>query len=119
MNRQITGSYLRAHRKRAGLSQRELGRLMGYDDAGQVSRHERSKTAPPLIAAMAYEAIFGVPISLLFAGFHTNVTALIEANAAEFENDLKTRVGTGPATKIVAQKLEWLKTRKASMRTGN
>src|SRR2546425_6225186 len=41
MKDQTVGNYLRTHRKRAGMSQRELGLLIGYEHEGQVSRHER------------------------------------------------------------------------------
>jgi len=112
MNNKVLGNYLRICRKRSGLSQREVGFLLGYADKGQVSRHERSATAPPLITALGYEAIFRVPISKLFTGIHMSVNESVEINVAEFEKDLIGRSGKGPVTNIVAQKLKWLKTRR-------
>jgi DNA-binding XRE family transcriptional regulator len=113
MKNQISGNYLRTHRRRAGLTQRELGVLLGYKDSGQVSRHERSKTAPPLMTALAYETIFHVPVSALFVGVHTSVARMIDTNVNEFETSLRIQDGKGPAAKAIAQKLEWLVTRKA------
>ncbi len=112
MNKQVLGTYLRTHRKRSGLNQRELGLLLGYKDAGQISRHERSEATPPLITALAYEVIFGVPVATLFTGIHLNVSALIETNIMEFEKGLHTRNGKRSSAKLITQKLEWLNTRK-------
>ena len=48
MSKKIAGNYLRRHRRTRGLSQRELALLVGYKQQWQVSRHELSKTMPPL-----------------------------------------------------------------------
>jgi hypothetical protein len=58
MAKQITGNDLRIHRRRCFLSQKELGRAIGYKDAVQVGRHEQSQTVPPFLIACAYEAVF-------------------------------------------------------------
>jgi hypothetical protein len=114
MNKKVLGNYLKMHRKRSGLSQRELGMLLGYAGSGQVSRHERSATVPPLITALAYEVIFCVPISSLFTGMHVNVTEAVKSNIVTFERDLKARSGKKSSTNLTAQKLKWLETRKTS-----
>jgi len=59
---------LRSHRRRVGLSQEELGRLLGYHDETAVAKHERFKTMPPFLTALGYEVIFGVSVSALFPG---------------------------------------------------
>lgn len=112
MKNQVLGNYLRTHRRRSGLSQRELGSLLGYEDEGQVSRHERSKTTPPLIAALAYEVVFRVPVSDLFPGIHAEVTRMMEGNLAAFEEHLQQRRGKGRGADITAQKLIWLTQRR-------
>lgn len=107
MNQRLD-NYLRTHRRKSGLSQRELGSLLGYNDEGQVSRHERSKTVPPLIAAFAYEVIFRIPVSDLFPGIHTEVARQMEANLAALKENLQQRSGKGQGANMTAQKLIWL-----------
>lgn len=101
------GNYLKTHRRRAGLTQHEVGRIVGYERPWQVSRHERSETIPPLLAALAYQEIFRVPISLLFAGIHETVSMVVENNLAEFEKELRT-MSTRPAADAIEPKLKWL-----------
>jgi DNA-binding XRE family transcriptional regulator len=106
MNRQALGNNLRTHRKKSGLSQREVGLLLGYKNQWQVSRHERSQTAPPLLTALAYEAIFRAPVSALFAGMHAAISEATEAKLTAFERNITP--GKGRKGRIAAQKLAWL-----------
>lgn len=112
MKHETLGNYLRTHRRRSGLSQRELGLLLGYVNEGQVSRHERSKTIPSLIAALAYEVVFRVRVAELFTGVHGEVTRMMEGNLAAFEEQLQQRSGKGRGANETAQKLTWLKARR-------
>ncbi len=70
MKRSRLASYLSSHRKRSGLSQERLGKLLGYPDEGPVSRHERLRSVPPLRIALGYQAIFQIPVSELFPGVY-------------------------------------------------
>ena len=109
-------NYLRAQRKRVGLSQRELAFLLGYASEDAISKHELFQSVPPLIMAFGYQAIFRVPISDLFAGLREAVESAIENQIAEFENKLSDQVGktkTKPSTADL-QKLKWLKARRGS-----
>ena len=108
MEDQTVGNYLRTHRKRAGMSQRELGLLIGYKHEGQVSRHERSKTVPPLLTALAYEIIFRVPVSAMFPGFHSTVAQMVDGNLIDFEKTLQGRSEKNPKRKAAAQTFRWL-----------
>jgi transcriptional regulator with XRE-family HTH domain len=105
-------NYLKAHRKKTGLSQRELGLLLGYTDEGQVSRHERSESIPPIIAALSYEAVFRISMSALFPGLSGEVARVIEEKLAAFEDELGNRSARGRGANRTAQKLTWLKERK-------
>lgn len=58
--------YLKHERRRAGFSQADVAYLFGVRDKSQVSRYERGKYLPPLASALAYEAMFGVPVAELF-----------------------------------------------------
>jgi transcriptional regulator with XRE-family HTH domain len=106
-----SGNYLKAYRKKSGLSQRDLAKLLGYKDAGQVSRHERAASNPPLAVALAYELIFRVPIGSLFAGMRTEVVREVEAKLKGMKTALE-NLNVRPANaSLVAQKLAWLSRR--------
>lgn len=115
MKEKTFGNYLRAHRKQAGLSQKELGRLLGYKRSWQVSRHEISETAPPLMIALGYQEIFKVPLTAIFTGMHKTVVELVEGNLAELEKDLQNQDAKGRQSNDTAQKLQWFKHRKTLM----
>jgi transcriptional regulator with XRE-family HTH domain len=105
-------NYLHAHRKKAGLSQREVGILLGYADEGAVSRHEQSKTLPPLLSAIGYEIVFNKPIAELFPGIRESVEKRIEEQLLRFEEDLQQKPGEGRRRSRIAQKLAWLSERR-------
>lgn len=63
-------NYLRTHRKKLGLSQREVAFLLGCHSGAKVSRYERSARIPTLNVILAYEVIFRKPASELFAGLY-------------------------------------------------
>ena len=113
MRNQVSGNYLKMHRKKAGLSQRELALLLGYRDQGQVSRHERSRTAPPLGAALGYEAVFKISVSELFPGLYAAVSKEIETKLAEMEDVLGKSSARGRKVTVIAQKLIWLMERRS------
>jgi DNA-binding XRE family transcriptional regulator len=114
MRNQVSGNYLRMHRKKAGLSQRELGLLLGYGDKGQISRHERSRTAPRLLTALGYEVIFKASIPEIFPELHASVSREVEARLAAMEEALGQRSGRGRGANIVAQKLIWMMERRST-----
>jgi len=111
MSEPTVANWLRVHRRKAGLTQREIARLLGYDDPYQVSRHERMKTAPPLIIALAYEVLFGESVSTLFSAFRLTAASAVERSIEEFERHLQEE-GKGRAAGRTAQKLQWLTDRK-------
>jgi DNA-binding XRE family transcriptional regulator len=111
MSKKIVGNYLRAHRRRHGLSQRELGLLVGYKNEWQISRHERSKTIPPLTVALAYEIVFQVPVAQLFAEFRSVAIDAVALNFAELRAALERQTTKEPPGRVTAQKLKWLKER--------
>ena len=107
MSERVAGNYLRAHRRKCGLSQRELATLVGYPREWQVSRHERSKTVPPLLIALAYEVVFRIPAAELFTGFHSAVTETVTRNLARMKADVERQSKRQPS-KATLQKLQWL-----------
>jgi DNA-binding XRE family transcriptional regulator len=108
MNHSNLASYLRSHRKRSGLSQREVGQLLGYPDQGSVSRHERLCCVPPLMTALGYQAIFHQPISELFPGAYESTRRVIEERLEKLKDDLHQRNAKGRTAAMIARKLEWM-----------
>lgn len=113
-------NYVRAHRKRAGLSQREVALILGYGDEGVISRHELFRTVPPLLMALGYEAIFRTSVSELFPGLRETIEHSIEASLAEFESDLRKQknAAKGSQLLVITRKLEWLADRRARSSPG-
>lgn len=83
------GNYIRIHRKRVGLSQRELALVLGYNNETAVTRHEGLRVIPPLLIALGYQTIFRVPVSEMFAGLHEVVEEAIETRLRELEENLQ------------------------------
>lgn len=110
----VLHNYLRAQRKHSGLSQREIGGLLGYRSQWQVSRHERSRTTPPLPIALAYAVIFQVPVADLFPGLQSTVAHATEKNLAALEKDLQTRALAGRLPVARSQTLQWLHQRQTT-----
>jgi DNA-binding XRE family transcriptional regulator len=103
-------NYIRTHRKRAGLSQRELGKILGYTKV-TIFRHEHVIALPPLLTALRYEVLFSVPVSTLFAGMREAIRDEIEERLAELEEDLQ----RGEERETRRQTLDWLAVRRASL----
>ena len=104
-------NYLRANRKQAGLSQREMGILLGYADEVAVSRHEHH-AVPPLLSAIGYEIVFKRPIAKLFPGIREAVEKRIEAQLLRFEEEWQQENREGRRRSRIAQKLAWLSERR-------
>ena len=101
-------SYLRFHRKRAGLSQGEVADLIGYLTHAQVSKHERAENLPSLLIALGYQAIFCVPVSELFPGVYETVKLGVDQRLNALTNELQQSTVKGREAYSVARRLEWL-----------
>src|SRR5579863_6114065 len=99
--------YLRASRKRSGLSQTELAYLLGATTRNQVSRYERQRHVPPLRVALALEALFGTPVSELFPGIYGSAEKELRRRARELAHRFRAP-GEKPNCRAAAQKLQWL-----------
>ena len=105
-------NYLRLHRKKTGLSMRELGTLVGNSGEEQVSRHERFETLPPFVIAVAYEVVFRVPVSELFPGIRDRTEREVEQRIEALREVLELRSGRGRDAAMTARKLEWIAMRR-------
>src|SRR2546422_3095102 len=88
-------NYLRAYRKRSGLTQREVAFLLGCENGAQVSRYEKRRRVPPLRMALACEAVFGVPVAELFAGMRGGVAKEIGKRLLELRSRLQAKNSAG------------------------
>ena len=100
-------NYLRTYRKKAGLSQRDIGVLLAYS-GDAISRYEQSTTMPPLFAAIAYEIIFQTPVSVLFPGIRDAAKSAITDRLRKLEEELQAQHGKGARATRVSQRLAWL-----------
>lgn len=112
---QPLGSYLKTHRKNAGLTQTELATLIGFPSVTSVSNHERLRTVPTLMTAIAYEVVFQVPIAEIFPGVTEAVEHVIDRNLLEFEAGLKERA-TVSDRGATSRKLDWISDRRSVVR---
>ncbi len=101
-----------AARRKASLTQRELAMLIGYVDEGAVARHERLRSLPPFLIALAYEIIFQAPVGEVFFGLRDTVEQVVEERISDFKKSLEERDGRGAFATRNARKLEWLATRR-------
>jgi transcriptional regulator with XRE-family HTH domain len=101
-------SYLRSHRLKSGMSQRELAELIGIIAHHQVSNHERSIAIPSLLVALSYEAIFRVPVAEMFPGLYETIKLNVEERLSQMEKKLQDSSVKGRAAQAIAHKIEWL-----------
>lgn len=72
--------YLRTHRRKWGLTQKDLARLIGTIGCSQLSRYENSKRAPKIEVALACQVIFGVIPSIMFLDTYASVEEEVMRN---------------------------------------
>jgi len=101
-------NYLRTYRKRSGLTQREMAFLLGCQTGAQVSRYEKRRRVPPLQTALACEAIFGIPVSELFAGLREEAEKEIAGQLVRLRSKLETQACGGREARLASRKLEWM-----------
>ncbi|SRR5579862_3671962 len=75
------GIYVRKERKKYGLTEAELGALIGYS-ANFVGKCERGDRTPPTRFMLGCSILFGRSLSDLFPDFYEAVEEAVGANAA-------------------------------------
>ena len=98
-------NYLRTYRKRSGFSQDEMAFLLGSSNGAKVSRYEHRVRRPLLETALAYEAIFQVPVRELFGGLYRKAEKETVARAQL----LATRLPAAKAMRVTPRKLALLR----------
>ena len=77
-------NYLQSQRKRLSLSQEEVGFLLGIGGmykGAKVCRDENFAREPSLREALTYEAMYGRPVSEMFAGLLQQAQKDVKARA--------------------------------------
>lgn len=88
-------NYLRAHRKRTGLSQRDVARLLGGGTGSKVSGYERFRRTPTLRTALKLQVILDRPMPELFEGMCRESEQEIAARAKQLAGN-PTRIKLSP-----------------------
>jgi DNA-binding XRE family transcriptional regulator len=73
--------YVRRHRLRTALTQREMATLLGCQSSSTVCQYEGRKREPDLRTALAYQVVFGLPVEALFTGIHREVEQDVKCRA--------------------------------------
>jgi transcriptional regulator with XRE-family HTH domain len=102
-----SSSYLRSHRKRSGMSLKEIARILGYLHSGEISRHERLTSVPSLRAALRYEALYQVPIRKLFPALFEEEQKQVEEHLSILFDECYRSTARGRIGAMIARKLEW------------
>jgi transcriptional regulator with XRE-family HTH domain len=90
--------YLRMHRSRHCLSQKEVAYLVGCASSATLARYESGAHTPSsLETILAFEIVFGVPTRKMFAGRFQKVEHEVAARAADLITKLRA-TGASPAT---------------------
>lgn len=92
------------YRKRSALSQEDVAFLLGVQSGAKVCRYERFLREPGLQTALAFEAIFGCPISELFPGLFAKAQMEVRVRAKK----LQQKEIRGNSTRLTARKRQSL-----------
>ena len=103
MNQRRLLNYLRSHRLRWGLSQKELAYLLGWDRPDVISRIEKKHRPPTLPLAMACFILFGTPAPLLFPDLSASIEALVMTRVWEMYEKIQ-----GDSSRRTKKKIELL-----------
>lgn len=97
-------NYLKAHRLRKGLTQKDVATLLSSSHGTVVSRLELRKQLPSLKTALALELILGAPLGELFAGIQNEVALSVK----QCSENLFDSLCCLESTPVVEQKLKSL-----------
>jgi len=95
-------NYLRTYRKHSGLSQSDISFLIGLKDKSELSRYERRIRQPSLRTALACQAVFGTPVSELFAGINDLVAQDAKGQMVKLRARLQRKIATANSTNVIA-----------------
>jgi transcriptional regulator with XRE-family HTH domain len=68
-----TQNNLVLYRRRMGLTQKQVARLLGQRDTSMISHYEHGRSFPPLPVALSLEIILRTPVAFLFPELHNGL----------------------------------------------
>ena len=74
-------------RKRLGLSQKQIAKLIGQN-RGMISMYERGHLMPSLASACMLELLFKIPLGDLFPDFYKELGKELEANKRKLKQKI-------------------------------
>lgn len=96
-------TYMRTHRRRWGLTQKELAHLLGVKSGTQVSRYERLVRKPKLLVVFACQVVFGELPHRVFPHLFSKVEEGVMRRAYKLYQSLE-----GKPSKVTKRKLDLL-----------
>jgi transcriptional regulator with XRE-family HTH domain len=100
-------NYLRAYRKKSGLSQAEMAYLVGCKSRAQISQYERRNSVPTLPTALALQVALDVPVAELYAGKYDSISKQVRERAERLAVELREKKPKRGKSLIV-YRLQWL-----------
>src|SRR3989344_8606313 len=73
-------NYVRRHRKRMSLTERDVAFLIGLSDGSSISRYEHFHSRPSLQTLLRLIALFDCPVQQLFAGEYQKAEEIVIRN---------------------------------------
>ncbi len=71
-------NYLQHYRRRHGLTQRQVARLVGYFSPSDMADFERGRRLPSLVAAVKLAVLYRVPVEFLFPRLYLEQKAQLD-----------------------------------------
>lgn len=96
--------FLRSHRKRWGLTQDELGALLGISRSA-ITKTEAGTRLPSARLILATEVVFGVSASEIFPSLHTEVITEVGLVALAMDRQLSGPGPVRPASRYLVEQL--------------
>jgi len=84
-------NYLWIARKKAGMGQKSVARLLGYRSVSPVSEYETGRLLPSLRSAFKLSVLYNMPLTELYAPLHKEVEAELEARKGRSASLPRTR----------------------------
>lgn len=81
---------IRAYRKAAALSQRDLGMLLGLSSQASVSQYESASRHPSASVLIGAELLFGIPARELFPKLYDEIEREVRFEAEKLERRIAT-----------------------------
>ena len=99
--------YLRTHRLRSGLTQKDVAFLLSLESQSIISRIEKNICHPSVVILLGYSLIFRVPVDQLVPGLLNDIDQSIINRAKILQSELKNGQLMTPA---IQERIKFLET---------